>query len=743
MTPTLPVEASSNPSRWRLIWRYLLYGAFIGLCAGVLEGALLFFIPRVSGLVRPDVSWIIWSMAPLVDLIAGGIVGFVLGVLASLGKRGGIASSVCAAIGAGLAGAFVAWLLNWFSIGSGVIFPSRLDPRTPVIAFVVVFVVALVLIRLVRRRRPVRAPRPLRRWVAVDAIALAILIASIVFYATHRPFSGALPRAAERVDSASSRQPNVALIVLDTVRADHLSCYGYARPTTPSICALAQHGVLFENAIAPSSWTLPSITSIFTGLLPHQTGANWGRAPGASAWTIARILSSKHYETAGFNANPYYGLGGWRLSKGFNAYEDASVSLRHNLAVTVLGQSVAKYLYDRLVRYNQFDHFDAADVNHEIIGWARHRDPSRPYFLFVNYMDAHRPYLPPALYDHRFGRIPKSLLARVIQPLNDGRPRKPFSAADRRDLIDGYDNSLAYLDHEVGLLVRFLKSEPGGSNTVFIITSDHGEGFGEHGTYDHGWNLYRDVLHVPLIIAGPGIPAGISVAATVPTRDLFSTVIDLALGLKGAVSQTSLRTAWEAASRATTANFRSSASPGAKALPQSASSHFARPAGAGTLRMNDGLALFNGSSFRGAVVSELDVYIRGIDPAALSLTTSQWHLIVNAGGSTQLYNVVRDPQERNNLAADPALHDTLVLLRQELEARLAYSLLPWRAIAYLSPLNKPGATFIQQASSSHAKFPSGGLPIGSAQAVFSHQRPSQLVQPPPAQREILRTLPYH
>lgn len=736
---------------------FLLAGAFTGLCLGILEGALLFFIPRATGLVRPDVSYVVWFIAPLVDLVAGGIVGLALGLLSSLRKPGATASLVFAAIGAGLAGAYVAWMLDWFGIGAGVIFPRRIEPRTAGLAFLIVFIIVLILTALRSRWKPAEAAsRPMRRWVLVDVIALAILIAGVIFYSTHRPFAGGAAKGGRQ--TVSSRA-NVALIVLDTVRADHLSCYGYSRPTTPSICALAARGVLFEDAIAPSSWTLPSLTSIFTGLMPHQTGANWGRAPDPSAWPLARILSSKGYETAGFNANPFYGLSGWRLSDGFHVYEDDSVSLRHNLAVTFVGQSVLRFLYNHLVRYNQFDRRDAADVNENVERWASLRDTSRPYFLFINYMDAHRPYLPPQRFDHRFGRIPKGLLARVIQPLDHGHPHRPYSAAERQDLIDGYDNSLAYLDAQVGRLVDVLRAQPGGGRTIFIITSDHGEGFGGHGTYDHGWNLYREVLHVPLIIAGPGIPTGVRVRSVVPSRELFSTVLDFTLGLEGAVRQTSLRQLWEP-SQTTAAQL--AAQHGAPTKSSNVILNEAKdPALAAknsrlftSLRMNR--ARGNAPSSRGysthggaklgageEVVSELDVYSRGVDPASLSLTTPEWQLILSSSGSVELYNLMRDPGEKTNVASNAALQDVVANLRAELEGQLAYSLLPWRATDYLAPLDEPGASFIARVSAAHANLPADGLPIGAAQAVFSHQRPSQLVRPSPAQQEILRSLPYH
>lgn len=700
--------SSARPSRWLPAWRFVLAGAVTGLCVGALEAGLLDVIPRVTGLTRPDVRYVIWFLAPLVDLLAGALAGLILGIVCTLAPRP-LATAALGAVGLGLAGAYVAWMLDWFRIGSGFIFPRRLDATTAAGCFLVIFAIALAAGVLWAKRldRFFRAaPRaPLRRWFAFYLVVIAVLAAGIAFYATHRPAAlRETPMASgpltSRDHAARPRPPNIALIVLDTVRADHLSCYGYSRPTTPGICALAAQGVLFQNAIAPSSWTLPSITSIFTGLLPHQTGADWGTPPSSEPWTIARILQSKGYATVGFNANPFYGLAGWRLREGMDFYDDDSTAIRHNLAVTFLGQSVLRTLYNRLVRSNQFDHRNADDLNRDIERWAENRDPGQSYFLFVNYMDAHRPYLPPARFDHRFGSIPPRLLRRIAMPLNNGRPRRGYTPQERTDLIAGYDNSLAYLDSCVQRLVSFLKKQPGGGQTLFIITSDHGEGFGEHGAYDHGWNLYREVLHVPLIIAGAGIPAGARVAAAVPSRELFSTVIDLALGLKGAVAAASLRRYWQASSQPPTAS--------------------------------------------NSVVSELNVFSQGADPAEISLTTSEWHLILNPNGGAELFDVAKDPGEKSDLASNPAFQPAVARLRASLEARLAYSMLPWRGIEYLAPLNHPGGNFIIEAGEGQLKLPAGdSLPIGSAQAAFSHSPPSELMQPPPSEQQTLRSLPYH
>lgn len=703
-----PTEAGEDrhPSRGRLA-RLARAMALVGLVLGILEAGLLYFKPRVAGLTIPDTAYVIWFIAPLVDMLAGAAVGLLLGLSGmAVGSRR-FMQVILPPIAAGIGGAYLCWILDWFGIGAGVTFPSRPTALTAIEGFVVAFIVILGFTIFGPRRFNGRDPISIKPWLVFDSAVTAALVCGIIFYAVFRP---PRPGAAHEnsgiaLSARKPSQPNIALIVLDTVRADHLTCYGYFRPTTPGLCALARRGVLFENAIAPSSWTLPSLTSIFTGLMPHQTGANWSRAPAPEPWTLARILQSKGFETAGFNANPYYGLAGWRLSEGFDLYDDDSTSIRHNLAVTFIGQSVLQWLYDRTIRFNQFNHRTADDLNRDILRWARRRKQGQPYFLFVNYMDAHRPYLPPAPFDHRFGGIPPPLLPRLAAALRNGRPQKPYTTAERAEMIDGYDNSLAYLDGRAASLIRFLGGLPGGGSTVFIITSDHGEGFGEHNAYDHGWNLYREALHVPLMIFGPGIPAGFRIQDTAPTRDLFATIIDLTLPelrSNRAIASATLRRLW---------------SGGPSPAPQ-------------------------------AVLSELDFASSGADPSMLSLTTAQWQIILNPGGRAELYDVLHDPGEQRNLAQKLALHpqDQAVLpnLRADLEAKAAYSLLPWRGIEYLSPLDSRAGGFIRAASEGRLKLPSVvEPPIGSAQAIFSHQPPSQLMRPPAPEEQNLRTLPYH
>jgi arylsulfatase A-like enzyme len=695
-------ESKAARSRWRFVWSFLWAGATLGLSLGFLEGGLLFFFPRFSGLLRPDVDFVIWFVAPLVDILTGALLGLVLGLIASAPRRQDSAwPALVAAFGAGLAGAYLGWLLDWFRIGAGEIFPRRPGITTPIESFLIVF--AAVLLgswRSRRRATGVRSnPRTFsRRLAIINVITLCALACGVAFYAIWRPYP--YPAQDGPLQAGHDFRPNIILMVLDTVRADHLSCYGYNRHTTPNIDAIASRGTLFENAYSSTSWTLASLASIFTGLLPHQHGADWGVPLSAGPWTLARILRSEGYETAGFSSNPFYGLGAWRLSEGFDVYVDDSYSVRHNVAATFVGQSVLQFLYDRLIRYSQFARRDAADVNQEVTRWYKHRTPRRPFFLFINQMDAHRPYLPPPPYDRRFGEIPHHLLPRLIATLQNGHPSRPYTVRERQAMIDGYDNSLAYLDRQIGNLLNSIDRPDSSRRTIVMITSDHGEGFGEHGTYDHGWNLYEDVLRVPLIIEGPGIPAGLRISSVVTNRELFSTVLDLAQTRARPLSQTSLSRFWNLGSES-----KLSQAPVVSELVADSPTH------------------------QGAAI--------------LSLVSSQWQYLRDSNGRRELYDLQMDPQEEHNLADLRNFQPTVSELQSNLKAQIAYSVLPWYAPAYVSPLDRPGAAFIERVSRKKLNLPAGIAPIGTAQDYFSHNPPSPAPRPSRAEQELLRSLPYH
>ncbi|MBZ5561392.1 MAG: sulfatase [Acidobacteriia bacterium] len=696
----------NEAQRTRPALDFATVGAALGLALGFLEAGLLRHLPRFTGLLQPDVRGAIWLIAPLADAPAGALTGLLLGGFAGLRKTHPLWRAVFAATGFGAAAAYVGWLLFWFRAGVGVVVPKPLVSVplivnfliTPAIYFVVGFTASLLLLRRLSKREEGFPSGRWRRMLALlDLIVVAALALALVAVAASEPQYFPSPLAGPPVATPHN---NIVLIMLDTVRADHLSCYGYARPTTPRLDALALQGVLVEHAVAPTSWTLPALASVLTGLLPHQHGAGWNQAMAAQPLTLAEILKAQGYETAAFNANEEFGLAGWGLDQGFDVYVDAHDWLRHNLAATFVGQSLYQTLFQEFVSFNAFDHLDAEEINRQVFDWYAHRS-RRPYFLFINYMDAHRPYVPPAPYDRRFGRIPKPILRHISAALHDGHWRRPISPSERQDLLDGYDNSLNYLDAQVYRLIEVLRASPDCERTFVIVAGDHGEGFGEHGAYDHGWDLYREVLHVPMLVSGPGIPTGERVESVAELREIFPTVLELALGKVGApISQTSLSRFW---------------------TPSSAPAKDAVP-----------------------VISELtpsQADRRG--RTVLSLCDARWHFLLDSEGHTELFDWQKDAAESQNLAASPALQGVIDQMRGQMEAILARSVSPWWQVAYLSPLDQPGKPFARRALANPEAFRLLGPPVGSCQAYFQGRMSTPAAHPSPSQEDLLRSLPYH
>ncbi|HEV2494793.1 MAG TPA: sulfatase [Terriglobia bacterium] len=690
--------------RGAIVSAFATAGATLGLALGLVEAALFRHIPRVAGLGQPDVRSAIWLIAPLADVPLCALAGLLLGGVATLRSTARPRwRAAWATVGIALAAAYLGWLLDWFRVGPGILVTRQFSLVTPALYFAFGYVAATLLVRWQwRRLRPFFAGARLWNYRLLAGLNLAAFTVFALALAAVRlrgpQMPSRLPAAAAVVSNQGPRH-NIVLIMLDTVRADHLSCYGYSRPTSPNLDQLAHQGVLFEDAIAPTSWTLPSLASVLTGLLPHQHGADWTEAMSAQPMTLAEILKQQGYETAAFNANASFGLAGWGLDRGFDVYADAHRWLRHNLAVTFAGQSVYQAIFREFVSFNEFDHLNAGEINQQVIDWLSHRS-GRPFFLFINYMDAHRPYVPNAPYDRRFGRIPKPVLWHISRALEDGHWTRPVSPRERQSLIDGYDNSLSYLDEQVGRLLRALQASPDGAETFVIVAGDHGEGFGEHGAYDHGWDLHREVLDVPLIVAGPGIPAERRVVTPAELRELFPTAIELALGnVNPLVRQASLSRFW---------------------TPGGAQDANATP-----------------------VVSELALLKPQKLPAAvLSLCDARWHYLLDSSGRAELYDRQADPAEQVNLATSPELHTVVDQLHARMESALAHSLIPWPNVGYLAPLDRPGDLFFRRAITHPNDFPLAGLPIGSAQAVYSGPS-SQSPRPTPAQQELLRSLPYH
>lgn len=330
-------------------------------------------------------------------------------------------------------------------------------------------------------------------------------------------------RALASLKAAGPGAPNVLLIVLDTVRAMDLGLYGYSRPTSPVLARWADRGVTYRRAFSVAPWTLPSHASMFTGRLVHEMSADW-MVPLDDQWpTLAETLAQAGYATAGFSANTDYVSGEVGLARGFAHFDDYSLTPGLILRSAALGRAVGRNQLIRRIIGNDrlLGRKDAPEISRAFLDWIQGQQ-GRPWFAFLNYYDAHRPYQPPAPFDTMFA-------AGDIRPdprfRQDEDPKHPWTGADARNFIAAYDGAIAYLDAELGKLFDELERRGEFGRTLVILTSDHGEEFGEHRLYDHGHTLYQAALHVPLLIWWPGeAPAGQNVEEAVSLRDIPATV---------------------------------------------------------------------------------------------------------------------------------------------------------------------------------------------------------------------------
>ena len=383
--------------------------------------------------------------------------------------------------------------------------------------------------RLARlRRRPSRG---------VLALMAAILLATVVG-ATRDGRSREV--GVSPVDPAvRGDRPNVLLVVIDTLRADHLACYGYGRPTSPVLDGLAARGVLFEQAYAQSSWTKPSTASLITGRSPteHQTLSEAARLPDTEL-TIAERLRSRGYRTAMLSANPWI-----TPEYGFDQGADEFVSIYDErfARVTLLMQglrSISALTGGRLRLYNRIKYLVLGELSttardtrlvDDALAWLARRPP-KPFFLYVHMMSPHHPYDPPPPFD-RF--VPD----RAHAPVRN-HPRKsyrffeqgdPLPPAALADLVARYDGDVLYADTELGRLLDGLDRLGLRGSTAILVTADHGEEFFEHRNWGHGQSLYNELIRVPLILDAPGGGTrGQRVSIPVSHADVVPTVLALA-----------------------------------------------------------------------------------------------------------------------------------------------------------------------------------------------------------------------
>lgn len=322
------------------------------------------------------------------------------------------------------------------------------------------------------------------------------------------------------------KKPSVLFILIDTLRSDRLGCLGYERDLTPNLDALAARGVVFENARAQSSWTLPSMISLMTGKYVFS------EIPGLPAQvpSLPQLMKQRGYATAGFVANALVGE-----KEGF------------------------KKGFDHFVVRRKGDFpCSGKDLNYQLLPWMR-KSLKPPFFLYLHYLDPHFPYDPPPEGERikdDMNPIDADNLARFeqwagAQPDYD---RFDQDLAEIRELLDLYDSEVRYVDRCVGQVLKELKRMGLEEDTIVVLASDHGECLWDHEHYpkaieksvppdernmtnhffrDHGYHLFEELIRVPLIISGPGIPGNRKVGASVANVDLLPTLLDLTGGVQG------------------------------------------------------------------------------------------------------------------------------------------------------------------------------------------------------------------
>jgi arylsulfatase A-like enzyme len=366
--------------------------------------------------------------------------------------------------------------------------------------------------------------RPDRRTlhVARGTLACAALAAALVL-------TGCRERPAPPPPAAEPAGPNILFLLIDTLRADRLGCYGHERKLAPTIDGLAAEGVVFERAVSQSPWTQPSMAALFTGMYPGaimpvleyrisfsalQKQAELVRVLGDDRTTLPEALHALGYATAGISANPYV-VREFGFAQGFEHF-DASFAAQ----IT-----------------------SGSRLNEAAAAWLAQRDASRPFFLFMHYMDVHGPYdagpefLDPLLEQvdalpEKQALTPQQMknltYLRVLPTHHTDRPRHDRLGPYREYWVARYEAGVAELDHHLADLRARLQRMGLWDELAVVVASDHGEGLCEHNYWDHGYTVHHTELHVPLIFRWPGaLPAGKRVTELVRLMDVMPTVLEL------------------------------------------------------------------------------------------------------------------------------------------------------------------------------------------------------------------------
>lgn len=368
--------------------------------------------------------------------------------------------------------------------------------------------------------------------------------------------------------------PDIIFIVLDTQRADRLGCYGHQRETSPNLDRFAAGGSLFEQAVSPAQWTIPSHASLFTGLYPTAHGVTQSsQSLSAGRPHLAEVLKALGYDTVGFCNNPlvgvlnngfkrgfqtFYNYGGafpsvpdssnpwpWPVSRIAELYTQFLRRIsypiqnfvgRSDLAFRISLHSWLTPLWSRIANFKGQNERSVLDVVHFLEQREGKKD-DQPLFLFMNLMETHLPFWAPSEFVDRIAPyFRQSKEARAImntwnhEAYRWGAPlSEPLTELEDRVLNDMYDAEVAYQDHYLGMLFDTLARRERNRDTLTVIVADHGDGLGDHGFFGHSFVAYEELVHVPLILHWPGrVPANERIETPVSTRRVFHSILDAA-----------------------------------------------------------------------------------------------------------------------------------------------------------------------------------------------------------------------
>ncbi len=499
MSTTTP---RTSPGRFTVVPSSIAAGLLGGAVAGATLGLVL--VAGGCALGALQVPGIV-----LAATLGWGLVGILAGVLAGIPAV--VLPGRLRGLGPGLALALPGAVLAYYLLraqGEAALLP-------PLVAGCGLLALGAVLGVTVRRLRELAA-RPARLVLVVVLVVVAAGLLDLAGRPVHR--LEVEHRAKRGTSTAPARPPsplpfpwprNAIVVLVDTLRADHLSCYGYERPTSPEIDAFAASGVRFAEAIVQNPKTSPSVATILSGTYPHTHGiATIGTWLPDRVLLLPEVLGPRGFTTASFVANVNVGAI-FNFDQGFQTM------------VQVGGRRVDN---------------DAAKVNAAVIPWLEeHRDDER-FFLYVHYVDPHAPYDPPEPYRDMFVRDEHwGQWDGYDVPFGDthvGRIEHWLAIDDSTDVdlyVARYDAEIRYVDAKIGELLRELDRLGLADDTLVVLVADHGESLGEHGWYfSHGLSLHETDVHVPLVFRLPGkLPAGRVVRGQVESVDIAPTLLDL------------------------------------------------------------------------------------------------------------------------------------------------------------------------------------------------------------------------